>query len=66
MTLESMTGFVGQDINISTGSIEVGKDKGTLVVSNVGAIATRVLALLGQQIQQIMLHHEIKELTGFR
>ena len=29
-------------------------------------VATCVLALLGQQIQQIMLDHEIKELTGFR
>ena len=64
--LKGVASFMGQDINICTGSIEVGEDKGTLVVSNVGAIATCVLALLGQQIQQIMLHHEIKELTGFR
>ena len=64
--LEGVAGFMGQNINICTGSIEVGKDKGTLVVRNVGAIATCVLALLGQQIQQLMFHHEIKELAGFR
>ena len=45
-----MAGFMGDDLNISLGAVEVGEDEGDFVIRNAGAIAAAGLAFGGQDI----------------
>ena len=65
ITGKSVSRFVRHDLHIMLRTIEVGKNKGALIVRQGGAIAAARLAGLGFHIQQFVIQHQVDELRRF-
>ena len=61
-----MPAFVGNHITVSGCSVEVGKDKGHVVVGKHFHIAAGSLVLSAQHIEKLHFHHILHKLGGFR
>ena len=66
VNLESMTGFVGQDINILAAVIKIRKNIRRLVLVDVGTIASCRLTGFGFQVHQVTVAHEAEKSVGLR
>ena len=60
-----MTAFMSYDINVTFCAVKVCKDKRRIVVGQVGHIAARSFGLSAENIEKLVLHHEVKEFLGF-
>ena len=65
-TLECMTGFMGQNIHIGTGSVEIGEDKGHPDTRKRGAVSAALLAGFGFEVEHLIFDHPVKESAGLR
>ena len=64
IALEGMAAFMGYDIYVTAGPVEVCKNEGRIIDRHIGHIAPGSLGLAAQHIEQLVLHHEIIELFG--
>ena len=62
IALEGVAGLVGQDVHIAGGVVPVGEDEGSLVGGQDGHIAAVGLAGPAENIEQLVVLHEINEL----
>ena len=65
IALEGVSAFVGNHITVSGCSVEVGKDKGHVVVGKHFHIAAGSLVLSAQHIEKLHFHHILHKLCGF-
>ena len=59
--LESMAGFVGQNVNIPTGTVEIGKNIRGFELADVSTIATGGFTIAVDQIHQLGRLHPVKK-----
>ena len=58
---KGVTGLVGHHLHVMLGAVEVGEDKGYLIVAQAGAVAACLLALGAQHVQQLVVQHGAEE-----
>ncbi len=63
---EGVACLVGNHLHVTLGAVEVGEDEGRLVIGDAGAVAAGLLALGGQDVQQLAIQHVAEELAGLR
>ena len=61
-----MAEFVGKDVDVAGGAVEVGEDERGLILREVGHIAARLFARLGFQIKHVVIGHKAEEERGLR
>ena len=59
---EGVAGLVRDDLDVVRGAVEVGEDEGAVVAAEGGAVAAAGLALAGEDVQQLVVVHEVDEL----
>ena len=61
ISLKSMAAFMRDHIHISACPIKICKDKGCMVIRDIGHITAHCFCFSSEYIQQLIFHHEIKE-----
>ena len=63
---EGVARLVGQHVHVAAGAVEVGEDEGGLVGGELRAVAAGGLALLAQDVQQLVVPEEVGKLRRLR
>ena len=61
---EGVARLVGQHVDVACGAVPVGKDEGDMVKRQAGAVAAHRLALLGEDVEQVVVEHHPDKLGG--
>ena len=61
---KGVASLVGYDLHVARRAVEVGEDEGAVVAAEGGAVAAAGLALAGENVQQLVIVHEVDELGG--
>ena len=64
--LEGVAGFMGDDLDIALGPVEIREDKGRVIRGQLRAVAAGLLAGRGDEIHHLVLEHVVDELRGLR
>ena len=65
IALKCMSVFMRDHVYVAAGSVKVCKDKGRMILVQIGHIAALFFILSAEHIEELILHHEIEKFFGF-